>query len=397
MGFRFFTNFAWGGTPIRLIYTLGVIVSAIAVMWIDRKRRILLLLPALLLTGFLATMVSRYMTGNPFYPRFLVPILPMYTVLIAGALAFPIAHAHRIGIPWRPGKTIIALLPFAVAVGLIVYPAHLSASMTGRPAPYLQIVEWADATLPPGTPVLCDRYFDPWNEYKVNAPTSVVFMATIPNEPLERYQQAGWRDSAIAFFRDNPDAAFYETKMFWNKLGPWDWPHSFFVQKQTFVDDSFLELSRLGLNYRAVSSSYPREWLPKTIYYNAPEDLARAAQKAGKRAFAVFGENWQYMKVRDFSDWRVMRDSATVTIMNVTGENLVAHLKIVGLAPQQAKQVRVGDRAVTFPANKPIDAGIGPFELQPGRNVISLRDPSWSRQQVPLMVKRLSVEVVESD
>jgi hypothetical protein len=103
------------------------------------------------------------------------------------------------------------------------------------------------------------------------------------------------------------------------------------------------------------------------------------------------------MKLRDFSDWRVMREQATVTIHNVTAGVLNARLKVAGVAPQQSKSVSVGERAISFPANKPVDAAIGPLLLQPGRNVVTLTDPSWSRKQVPLLVKRVRVEAVEED
>jgi len=396
LGLKFAWNFAWGHTPLRAGFTILVLAGLLGLLWFHRKRAIHYLLPGVLLAGFILTMVSRYMSGNPFYTRFLTPVLPVYVILLAGALALPVEHAERIPVAARKLRAALAWTPFGIAVLLLLHPARLSATMTGRPAPYRQIVDWVDGHLPPGTPVMCDRYFDAWNEFKVNAPTGVVFMATIPNEPLERYQQAGWRESAKAFLRDNPDAAFYETKMYWTQIGPWEWPHSHFARNKSFADSSFLELDRLGLNYRTVGD-YPKDWLPKTVYYNEPEDLVDRARREGKQAIAIFGRNWTYTKLRDMSDWRVMRGRAVVHLYNVDEQAIEVHLKIVGVAPQQPKAVLLGGRTAAFPANRPVETAVGPLALQPGKNTFFLSDPSWSRTQVPLMVKRLGIGPVRPE
>lgn len=390
-GLRFLYNFAWGRSPLRLALLALVLGLAAVALWRRRRQVSLWLLVALVPLSFVATMVSRYVTGNPFWSRFLVPMLPAYVLVLTAGVLVPLELlAGRPRVRATLGAAWLALL-----LAPLAGPAMLAARMEGTPFPYRQIVAWADARFPPGTPVVCDRFFDAYNEFMVNPSTSVVFTATVPNEPLERFEQVRWRDTAVEFFRNNPDAAMYEAHMFWQRVGRWDWPYQHFARHEPFLDARYADLERLGLTYRDIGKDYTLESLARVIHYNTPEDLIAKARAEGLPALALYGPGWAYTKTQDYRDWRVLRDGAAVTIHALApATNAAVYLRVFGVAVQGDKTVRFPSGNVVFRENQPVRADLGPLVLQPGANVIALSDPQWSTRQAPLLVQR--IEAVEA-
>ncbi|MDA0989307.1 MAG: glycosyltransferase family 39 protein [Verrucomicrobia bacterium] len=395
-GLTFFQNFSWGSTVLRTALLCAVLLLALAWLW-QNRRRWPTWTPCLVLTiGFLTTMVSRYSTGNSFLTRFLVPLLPVYQLLLAVGFCYLLQSkgpVTRIRYQRPAGWMLLAL-----ALLLQLHPASLAMKMEGHPYPYARIVDWADANLPPGTPVLCDRFFDAFNEFKVNAPTNVVFTSTILNEPKERYQQTNWRGTAQAFLLNNPDAAFYEAKMLWPHVGKWDWPHGHFANRISFIDEPFMALRRLGLNYRFVGTMYTDEEWGRAIYYNTWDDLKRRAEKASSPALVSFGPGWTYTKTGDYRDWRAMGHTAYCRIANLANVPLRITLTVQGAAAQGAKTVSVGGgHAATFPANQLSQQSLGPFLLEPGDHMLQFDDANWPQRQTPLLVQRIVVSAASAD
>ncbi|MDA0578021.1 MAG: glycosyltransferase family 39 protein [Verrucomicrobia bacterium] len=396
-GLRFLTNFAWGATPLRA--TLLALVLLCSCVAFRRRRREPAMWIALLLLvlGFLATMVARYYTRNPFEARMLAPLILVYQLLLTAGILLPFQSVwlrQRLS-PALRGIVLAAWL-FLLA-GPLLGPATLATRIQGIPFPYPQTVAWADANLGPRAPVLTDRYFDAYNEFIVNPSTNVVFMSTVPNEPLERFQQIGWHDTARDFLERNPDAAFYEAKMFWERLGVWEWPHEFFARHQRFQDPYFTALNKLGLAYRAIGHQYSIDDIPRRIYYNTTEDLIAKARAEGRQSLFTFGEGWDYVKTQDLRDWRMLRDEATLILMNLSEAvtNVVIHLDAVAAGADKTIQAPAG-AAITFPAGRPVRASLGPVALNPGRNRVLLHDPRWSEKQSPLLVHRVTLAPAEA-
>jgi hypothetical protein len=393
-GLRFVGAFGWGQTPLRLGVTLLVVASAAGWAWRTRSLR-LAFITAMVVLGFFATMTARYVTKNPFHTRFLAPILPLYLVILSAGILAPLRSVmirQRLSPRAQCATSGVWL---AVLAALLVAPAVVAGRLQGTPHPYREMVAWADRMFPPGTPVLCDRFFDAYNEFMVNPPTNVVFMATTPNEPLERFEQTNWRDGAQAFLERNPDAVFYEAKMFWRQLGPWEWPHDYFAHRRPFIDHAYLHLYERGLVYRDLGPNVDVAALPRTFYYNEPADLAARARTRGETVFVMAGPGWQYVKTRDYRDWRMMGGAATVRFYNLTDAPLQAHLQVEGIAVEHPKRLMTADgKTVTMPANESGGATLGPFTLQPGENRIVLRDPDWGQRQSPLLMQRLEAEAL---
>lgn len=389
-GLGFIVNFAWGDTWPRALFT--VLVLVLAGYWIWRRRRdgALWAMLALLVGGYLTTMVSRYVTGNPFATRFLVPLLPLYMVLLAGGLTDGLAWPSR----RRHGMVIFSVL-CVTAASLLVTPALWAQRSTGRHIPYGEVVAWADAHLPAATPVLCHRFFDPWNEFRVNPATNAIFMSTVPNEPAERYQ-AGWRETAQTFLERNRDAVFYEPRFYWEQLGPWNWPPTFFSQKVHFVDAAYVKLDSLGLLYRPFHKAFPREWFGADIFYNRPDDVAARAASRGEACVMVFERGWSYHKTEDMRDWRVMGAAATLHVMNVTPAARRAWLWMEAVPPQKNKTVSLAEGpslTATFPANNVTRVRLGPLLLPPGSSRLTLVDAGWAQAQVPLLLQAAGIDV----
>ena len=385
-------NFAFGNTAIGLGFVGILIVAAITSIRMRKDRGLLLILVGVFVAGFVTTMVSRYLSGNPFNPRFLVLLLPAYQLILCAGILMPLTlPEHRLG----KSRLVATALLVVLSVLLLVRPAVSASELRGNPYDYREIVSWADRHLARGTPVLCERFFDAFNEFRVNPPTNVVFTATIRNEPLEVYQKGNWRKSAIDFLTNFPDAAFYETRMFMLYQDSWDWPATFFARNKPFIDERYVRLHALGLNYRALAKGIKIEDMSRTIHYNTIDDLMRKAVRQGIPAFVLYGQGWAYRKTNDFRDWRVMEEVATLDVYNVTEETQDVMLAITGLPPNASKGI-VTDlgQQQSFPENQLSAVEFGPIALSPGKNTVTLRDPVWQSRRVPLFTMTLGASEV---
>src|SRR5262249_37631426 len=150
---------------------------------------------------------------------------------------------------WRKRQTLLPPVLLSIATLLWVWPAFLCTKLDGKPTPYTKINAWVDSNLPPGALVLVDRWFEPWNEFRVEPSTNVISTYVLPNEPLDVYLQYHWRDTAINFFGHNPDAAYLEiAKSYWEKpeVGPWQWPRDHFARHVVIRNEAGLRLRGLG-------------------------------------------------------------------------------------------------------------------------------------------------------
>lgn len=380
-----------GRGPLRSIASLLLLLAGAAALALSWKKERMLRVFGWFAGGtfvLLAAMhsMSIFPAENRHYSS-LFPILALWTCM--GLVRLGEAAARRLNRPaWN--AAISLGVPALLVIVLLARPAALSRHVDAH-VPYRSVSEWADTELAPGTVVLCDRWFTPWNEFRMNPSTNVIYTFTVPSEPVQVYAESRWRETVKEFFAINPLAAYFESKTYWTRLGPWKWPHALFAHKQEFVDEVALELDSMGLFYRSWQADYPREWVPVTLYYNTEEDLVARARKNGDRLLCLFGTGWQYTKTQDYRDWYLLQESATLTVHNLTDAPLRVFVNVAGAAtPGTVTLTAYSGENVVFPPNQIQTRKLGPVQLTPGRNEIRLGNLTRTQPPAALLVQRVS-------
>ncbi|MBU0679225.1 MAG: glycosyltransferase family 39 protein [Verrucomicrobia bacterium] len=296
----------------------------------------------------------------------------------------------------------LVLLP---VIAYSIPPAWWTARSTGKPKPYKEIVKACDEHLPAGTPVLVDRWFEPWNELRVYNSSRVFFTFTVPDEPLEAYVKNQWRKTAKEFFRNNPTGAYLELrKTNWQNpdIGPWLWPREYFKNHVQIINQAGIHLQNWGLNFRPgtkmnINGEIYWNNLVVDLFYNTREDSIEQARKEGRPFIVFYGPEWHYTKlwpqIQDFRDWRVMEERGTIELFNLQDKPAYVRFGLRGMAIQGRKKVQIGDQlSHSFPDRELSDWMIGLTEISPGSNRLQLEDKLWSLGRVPLLLEQVIVE-----
>lgn len=388
---------AWGATPLRasfLVFT-GMITMAGLVLNRGRFRRAWIM-TLFLLGGFMIYCLSLFAAGSYYGQRHVAYLLPLFlSVLCYGVWhASSFAFLRSAGIPpaWR---RVPAYLLAGAAVALSIHPAWLSTQLTGKPAPYAEIARWCDTHLPARTLVLVERWLDPWNELRVHNSTNVIFTFTVPSEPADVFTNLNWPGTAKEFFAHFPDAAYLEYKSSERtRMGVVS--NVFFTRSVAFTNEAGVKLARIGMAYRDEFYDPATNLLVCTIYYNTREDVIRHAREQGQSTLMLYEPSWGYVKLwqqlRDFRDWRILEDTATLDAYNLGPETNTVTLAIRGMAANGSKHVRIGTLGqANFQKNQLMEWRIERISLSPGLNKLVFSDARWAKARVPLLVDQIRV------
>jgi hypothetical protein len=391
-------QFSWGWTGFRIALLLLVVGGAIFAFIRNREIRGLWLL-YFILAEIVLFSASRKAAGASCEARYMSASFPFFLAVLAyGLLESPKAMA---GVWLKPNFLKDLTSVFCVCgLGACLYPAYLQTQLTGKPAPYYDIVRWCDSNLPRNTPVLVDRWFEPWNELKAHPSTNVIFTFTIPNEPVDVYLKYHWRETAEDFLRKYPDAAYLEiAKSYWKVpgIGPWEWPRQYFSRHVVFANEAGLKLRKLGLANRGDFYNANSNWLVCEMFYNTRDDVLAKARQAGAKSLVLYGPDWGYTKlwpqIQDFRDWRVLSGQASLDVYNLTDAPRSLKLKLRGVAVNGSKQVEASTGAKhTFSKGQLEVWEPGVVSLAPGLTSINLTDALWQAGQAPLLVDGVEVE-----
>ena len=379
---RALAGMSFGGTPLRMGLSVFALISGASWFLAQRKaNRPLLLVPIIPCIFVGLFLVARAVTGAAFEVRYINALIPFHVALLAG------------GGLWLADRLRVrsAAVGIAVAcVALMAYPAWLCTQLTGLPTPYRQIVDWCDSHLPPQAPVLTDRWLEPWNELRSHPGTNVVFTFTVPNEPLEKFQQIRWREGAQQFLERFPDAAYAEiTKQYWHApgVGPWAWPRGHFARHAAVTNSAGLALRHLMLAARGDFYWSTTNRLVVDFFYNTREDVMAARAKAGMSAFVYYGRGWGYTKTQDYRDWRVLNERAVLELINLTSEPLQAKLVVRGVSIGGPREViSSAGGQFSFPPNQLVEWVGAPLTLPPGVTPVELRVPAAAGQRQPFLL-----------
>ncbi|MDD5482215.1 MAG: hypothetical protein PHP98_00990 [Kiritimatiellae bacterium] len=381
--------FSWGTTWPRAMFTVAVLLSALATMiYLWQHAFIIKIFVILTAGGIVLFVITRFFLAAEVSSRYLLAFLPLHLIWLAlGLWLVPgiLRASGKIG-----KKVYIAVLCglMAVALGLNLWPAYLATRLTGKPIPYWDIARWCDKNLPPHTLVLVERWLDPWNELRVHNSTNVYFTFPVPSEPQDVFERMNWPAAARQFMEKYPDAAYLEFSRLERpvKAIATNWP---FARSVSFTNEAAIRLARLGLAHREEFFTPDNNRLINTIFYNTREDVLANARNAGKQYLVLYGPEWGYVKLwqqlRDFRDWRVLENRASLEIYNLTSSTNRVTLKLRGMALNGSKRVASDSQYHDFRHLQMEEWELKDIALRPGLNQIVFSDPLWSISKIPLL------------
>jgi hypothetical protein len=305
-------------------------------------------------------------------------------------------------LPPKSGTAARGLLALVIA-GLLWTPTLMVIRLDGKPVPYKILREWLDAHLDSGSVAIVDRWYEPWNEMAMYAPSNVVVTFTVPDEPFENYQQMQWRQVTQRAIEEGKAQAFIRlTRNHEARAGLWTWPESFFTRRAVVVNEAGLWSREHG--YAANEDFYAANTnrLVAEIFYDLREDQLDRIRRQGRATAVFFGPGLPYEKsgpmgifrfqTPQFMDWRVLEQRGQLEVYNLTDTAKEVTLRIAALSPRGPKLVSAGEgRKYQFSGNQIQRWGLGPLVLQPGLNVVTLHDPLWDRAMNPLLIAQVDV------
>lgn len=325
-------------------------------------------------------------------------LLPVFLVWAATTLDVVAA-----GLPGRWATILGTALPGVVAL-VLATPAWMITRLDGKPSPYREIRDWLDANLDPGSVAVVDRWFEPWNEMARYAPRNVFVTFTVPDEPYDTYRQLRWREVTQQAIEQGKVQAFIRLiRNQESRDGLWTWPETHFAHRGVVRNEAGLWLRDHG--FAPVDDFYAPHGirLITEIFFDRREDVVARKRAAGDRFAVFYGPTLRHLKsgplamfplkTEQFMDWRLLEQEATVDVFNLSDTKQAARVKVRAVAPAGPKRV-LGPEAAEFRfADGQLQEWlIGPLELDPGANAISLTDPDWKTDQRPLLIE--GVEVV---
>lgn len=260
-------------------------------------------------------------------------------------------------------------------------PVYAIIHLAGSPTPFYKINDWVLKNLPEGTPILTDRWLEPWNELAIHNPDNINYTFTVPDEPIETYRRLNWRKTAEQFFEKYPEASFLELGRgkYETELGKWIFPQTYFARSAAVTNEAALVLRRYKVLpiYDFADANTNR--VVTRIYYNTPEDLVIAARREGREVLRLYGTGWGYAKPGwqqgDFRDYRILNQSAPVDLYNLKEVPVSGSLEISAAAANKPKTVSINGVSTVFSPGR-IRTWTVPLTLQPGLNAIPVVSPS---------------------
>jgi hypothetical protein len=385
--------YAWGTTPVRQVFSALIFcIGLVAYISGFRRNRLFSILGVIFILVLVLNIVAVEKSVFVFGITRIVPLVPFYLLFLSGGLLclFEKMERKRFGV--------LALLLPAIGFGLWVVPDTLIPAQTGISWPFAEIADWADKNLPEDTPIVTERFFTAYNEFRVHAPKKVQFVSIVPNQIPEQYNGLEFRKRTLQFFKDNPGSAFYEEKHLWDRPDPGPWPavRELFARSHSITNQAGFRLEQMGLFYRGDPSvPYSAEPFTCTIYYNLPEDVAARTRMEGRTAVALFSKGWKTISTRDYRVWRLLQNEATVEVWNLTEIPQKASLMIHGVAAGGTKQVTLdGSEKKLFQNGRMTVWTPEAVTLVPGKNLLTLRD-SVQNSTVPLLVSSVEIRTVQ--
>lgn len=292
---------------------------------------------------------------------------------------------------------------FAVILaGAFWLPAWHIIHLDGKPTPYRLLQAQLDEVLAPGSVVVVDRWFEPWNEMATHATTNVHVTFTVPDEPYEAYLQNRWREVTRRYIEEGRAQGFLRlTKNHWRREGIWEWPASYFSQHAVIKNTPGLWLRERGFVSVTDFHEPMTNRLVIDLFFDLPEDQVQRKQAQGHQTWIRYGQGWGYLKpwqqTGNFSEeYRVLDHSAYLHLYNFADAPMEVELLVQGAAVPSQRRVRIDNRTLwTFPAQQFAEQRKR-ITLSPGESIITIGggEPVNGAQ---LFVRHIGIEPVLID
>lgn len=257
--------------------------------------------------------------------------------------------------------------------GLLILPAWKVVQLDGKTTAYRLLCTWLDDNLKPGDAAIVDRWFEPWNEMALYAPSNAFVNFTVPDEPYEQYVGLNWRGRTQAVFEQNGAQAFIRlTRNHEKRMGLWTWPEKWFSHWAVVTNSAGVWLRDTG--FAPVEDFYfDRNRLEVEIFYDTHADIAARAKGKGQSAVWFFGEGWRLFKPwqqGDFNDYRVLEDDGQMELHNLLGKACRFRLTLMAAAVGGKQTVRIGDQSPLIFSDGQLASANLEINLPPGESTL---------------------------
>lgn len=271
------------------------------------------------------------------------------------------------------GQTLgMAACTLAVAA-MLAAPAWKVTRLEGKTTAYRQLRAWLDSNLSPGDVAIVDRWWEPWNEMLIYAPSNVFVNFTVPDEPYEQYVGLNWRKVTQELFEQNGAQAFIRlSRNHEERMGLWTWPEKHFRHRAVVTNEAGVWLRETG--FAPMEEFYlATNRIATEIFYDTHEDIAERAKGRGDAAVWFFGKGWRLFKPwqqGDFADYRVLEGEGALEIHNLRDAPVKLTGEVVAAAMGGEQRVRIGESApLAFPDGR-LERRTFALDLAPGVQVL---------------------------
>ncbi len=390
------------GVAVSLAIALTALVAGLTFLRTARAQRDPYYggLTLLVLAGFSAAYAYIGLVGGGAAKiSYFTALLPLF--LVWAVYTFSILLAR---LPARANLAATIVLAL-ILVALLAKPAWMVTQLEGKPVPYKVLQAWLDQNLEPGSVVVVDRWYEPWNEMARYAPTNVVVTFTVPDEPYDTYRQLQWREVTRAAIEAGKGDAFIRlTRNHENRDGLWTWPETYFTRRGVVKNEAGLWQRERG--YAANEDFYAANTnrLVAEIFYDLTEDRIARAARTGRPVLTLFGANLPYEKsgpmgifrlqTQQFMDWRRMDQQGDLILVNTTDATIPVMVQVSAVAPRGAKLVEQAGSVnrFKFAPGQMQTWTFGPVEIAPGSSTLVLSDPLWTRDPQPLLIAAVELQ-----
>ncbi|MDD2519452.1 MAG: hypothetical protein PHR34_00755 [Kiritimatiellae bacterium] len=263
-----------------------------------------------------------------------------------------------------------------VVAAVLAVPAWQVARLGGKSTDYRAVRAWLDEHLPPGDTAIVDRWYEPWNEMRIYAPSNVFVTFTVPDEPYDNYVGHDWRGVTRSVIERNGAQAFIRlTRNHEQRMGLWTWPETWFRHRAVVTNTAGAWLRDTG--FAPMEEFYTeRNRVETEIFYDTREDIADKARGAGREAIGFFGRGWGLYKPwqqGDFADYRVLQNEAAMEVWNLGASTARVRAEVTAAAMGGAQTVQAGEGPPrTFPAGQ-LTTRTFDLDLTPGAQTVLWR------------------------